>query len=197
MMASTAAAAQSQRGAGSLVLDALPFIVDSWTAQSPNSGKPAFLTHAHKDHTLGIEKCAADVYCTRLTHDLLLCRQPEAAATNAFHLLQTHQRVQLSWGAHAFTVTALDAGHCPGACMLLFRGSFGSILHSGDCRLTPEVLRAVEKELEGEQLDLLYLDCTFGDLPLVRLCLGQSVTVGLCVQVCVGGGPRPGRGWGW
>ncbi|GLC64651.1 hypothetical protein PLESTF_000188800 [Pleodorina starrii] len=77
--------------------------------------------------------------------------------------------------------------------MLLFQGCFGNILHTGDCRFTPEVVRAVQEALRGdceceyereygngatpgwgcgcscggaERLDLLYLDCTFADLPL-------------------------------
>lgn len=53
--------------------------------------------------------------------------------------------------------------------MFLFEGSFGNILHTGDCRLTPECLQNLpEKYLSGLgkkpscQLDFIFLDCTFG-----------------------------------
>lgn len=68
-----------------------------------------------------------------------------------------------------FAVTAFDANHCPGAVMFLFEGAFGNILHTGDCRLTPEcMLNLPNKYIGGKgkepkcPLDLVYLDCTFG-----------------------------------
>ncbi|GAY56896.1 hypothetical protein CUMW_175420 [Citrus unshiu] len=67
------------------------------------------------------------------------------------------------------TVTAFDANHCSGAVMFLFEGNFGTILHTGDCRLTPECLQNLPEKYVGKrgkvprcQLDYLFLDCTFG-----------------------------------
>ncbi|KAD1079230.1 hypothetical protein E3N88_43325 [Mikania micrantha] len=71
----------------------------------------------------------------------------------------------------AFTVTAFDANHCPGnsCCHVLFEGSFGNILHTGDCRLTPECLQRLPEKYLGKisrepkcRLDYVFLDCTFG-----------------------------------
>ncbi|XP_026455114.1 uncharacterized protein LOC113356245 isoform X2 [Papaver somniferum] len=69
----------------------------------------------------------------------------------------------------SFTVTAFDANHCPGAVMFLFEGNFGNILHTGDCRLTPDCLQNLpEKYLSKKgrepkcHLDYVFLDCTFG-----------------------------------
>lgn len=68
-----------------------------------------------------------------------------------------------------FTVTAFDANHCPGAVMFLFEGNFGTILHTGDCRLTQECLQNLPEKYVGKkgkvprcQLNYLFLDCTFG-----------------------------------
>ncbi|KAF6167169.1 hypothetical protein GIB67_029807 [Kingdonia uniflora] len=70
----------------------------------------------------------------------------------------------------SFSVTAFDANHCPGAVMFLFEGNFGNILHTGDCRLTPECLQNLPEKYIGKKgrepksrLDYVFLDCTFGN----------------------------------
>ena len=57
--------------------------------------------------------------------------------------------------------------------MFLFEGRFGNILHTGDCRLTPECLQSLPEKFLGKkgkeprcQLDYVFLDCTFGRFPL-------------------------------
>ncbi|PON37181.1 Metallo-beta-lactamase [Parasponia andersonii] len=56
--------------------------------------------------------------------------------------------------------------------MFLFEGKFGNILHTGDCRLTPECLQNLPEKYLGKkgrkptyQLDYVFLDCTFGRFP--------------------------------
>lgn len=53
--------------------------------------------------------------------------------------------------------------------MLLFEGSFGNVLHTGDCRLTSECLSQLVDYVKGSGrvLDCVYLDCTFGAEPMV------------------------------
>ena len=53
--------------------------------------------------------------------------------------------------------------------MFLFEGTFGNILHTGDCRLTPECLQKLPEKYIGTtsrkpkcRLDYVFLDCTFG-----------------------------------
>lgn len=53
--------------------------------------------------------------------------------------------------------------------MFLFEGNFGNILHTGDCRLTPECLQSLPENYVGKKgkeprcrLDFVFLDCTFG-----------------------------------
>ncbi|XP_068653090.1 uncharacterized protein [Aristolochia californica] len=57
--------------------------------------------------------------------------------------------------------------------MFLFEGGFGNILHTGDCRLTPECLQTLpskylpkKSKQSSSSLDYLFLDCTFGKYPL-------------------------------
>lgn len=53
--------------------------------------------------------------------------------------------------------------------MFLFEGKFGNILHTGDCRLSPECLQNLPDKYFGKKgkeprcpLDCVFLDCTFG-----------------------------------
>ncbi|XVE86535.1 hypothetical protein DITRI_Ditri18aG0041200 [Diplodiscus trichospermus] len=53
--------------------------------------------------------------------------------------------------------------------MFLFEGNFGNILHTGDCRLTPECIQNLPEKYIGRtgkeprcHLDYVFLDCTFG-----------------------------------
>lgn len=59
--------------------------------------------------------------------------------------------------------------YTPGAVMFLFEGNFGNILHTGDCRLTPDCLQSLPEKYLGRKgkepksrLDYVFLDCTFG-----------------------------------
>jgi hypothetical protein len=55
-----------------------------------------------------------------------------------------------------------------GAVMFLFEGEFGIILHTGDCRLTPDCVQDLPMKYiakKGKEnichLDFVFLDCTF------------------------------------
>lgn len=85
-----------------------------------------------------------------------------------------------------FTVTAFDANHCPGAVMFLFEGRFGNILHTGDCRLLPDILQCLPEKYVSKKgrkpscpLDYIFLDCTFGGssfkMPSRQLAIQQVI----------------------
>uniref|UniRef100_A0A8R7R252 DNA repair metallo-beta-lactamase domain-containing protein n=3 Tax=Triticum urartu TaxID=4572 RepID=A0A8R7R252_TRIUA len=153
----------------------LPFAVDTWTPASALK-RHRFLTHAHRDHLAGITTAGA-VYASRLT--VLIAR-------HIFPQLGSDAFVEMELGAPVlvpdpdgdFTVTAFDANHCPGAVMFLFEGAFGNVLHTGDCRLTPDCIqglpfRYITAEAPGAsqappscRIDYLFLDCTFAKCPL-------------------------------
>ncbi|KAL1337558.1 hypothetical protein HN51_032254 [Arachis hypogaea] len=149
----------------------LPFSVDTWSPSSMASKRHHFLSHAHRDHSSGISSYfSIPIYSTLLTKNLLLRHfphlQPHAAS---FFTIEVGQSLTLDDPSGPFTVTAFDANHCPGAVMLLFEGKFGNILHTGDCRLTPECVRNLPAKYVGKKgkpppcaLDCVFLDCTFG-----------------------------------
>ncbi|CAN0927052.1 5' exonuclease Apollo [Linum grandiflorum] len=163
----------------------LPFSVDTWSARS-KAKRHHFLTHAHKDHSSGILSCSSyPIYCTNLTKSLLLNQYPQLDES-MFVSIEVGQSILIDDPYGEFTVAAFDANHCPGAVMFLFEGNFGNILHTGDCRLTPECLYCLpdkyisKKEKQPTQrLDYVFLDCTFGKfrypLPSKRSSIQQVI----------------------
>ncbi|XP_006350962.1 5' exonuclease Apollo [Solanum tuberosum] len=154
------------------MLKGLPFSVDTWSSKS-RTKRHHFLTHAHKDHTQGI--CiygSYPIYCSRLTRTLVLQHFPQLDGS-FFVGIEVGQCIVIKDPDGDFTVTALDANHCPGALMFLYEGKFGNFLHTGDCRLTIECLQQLPLKYVGTpgkepkcQIDCIFLDCTFGQSPL-------------------------------
>ncbi|KAI3834996.1 hypothetical protein MKX03_007289 [Papaver bracteatum] len=146
----------------------LPFSVDTWSLSSRRK-RHHFLTHAHKDHSAGISNhFSYPIYSTNITKNLLLQQIPQLNSS-LFVRIEIGEQLVLDDPDGSFTVTAFDANHCPGAVMFLFEGNFGNILHTGDCRLTPDCLQNLpEKYLSKKgrepkcHLDYVFLDCTFG-----------------------------------
>ncbi|XP_050386320.1 uncharacterized protein LOC126802695 [Argentina anserina] len=146
----------------------LPFSVDTWSPCSKRK-RHHFLTHAHKDHSVGISShFSYPIYSTHLTKTLLLQHYPKLDES-LFVGIEAGKSVVIDDPDGVFTVSAFDANHCPGAVMFLFEGEFGNVLHTGDCRLTPEYLQRLPEKYLGKkgkkrrcQLDYVFLDCTFG-----------------------------------
>lgn len=168
-----------------------PFSVDTWTKNSER--KPFhFLTHAHKDHTEGIDSYGKfPIYCTSLTKRLV-CRRYPKLNPSIFKSLEIGEPKILGDADQGFTVTAYDANHCPGAIMLLFEGSFGNVLHTGDCRLSSECLNQLMDYVSGsgKVLDCVYLDCTFGREPLVLPSKEEAIEQ---VKKCIWNHPNEAR----
>ncbi|KAG8383827.1 hypothetical protein BUALT_Bualt04G0054300 [Buddleja alternifolia] len=150
----------------------VPFSVDTWTACSKRK-RHHFITHAHKDHAQGILAHASyPIYSTLFTKTLLLKYYPQLDES-MFVGIEIGQSLIVEDPDGDFTVSAFDANHCPGAVMFLFEGNFGNILHTGDCRLTPECLQCLPEKYIGKKekepscpFDYVFLDCTFGQFPL-------------------------------
>ncbi|KAL7142239.1 hypothetical protein ABFS83_08G110700 [Erythranthe nasuta] len=144
--------------------------VDKWSYGS----QAYFLTHLHADHTAGLSSTwnRGPLFCSRLTAKLFPCKFP------SFNLFLLRVLDIGSWFSLSFTspssgspttiyVKAIDAQHCPGSVMYLFRGDFGCMLFTGDFRWEVtgsgvENRRAMLLDaLKNETLDTLHVDNTY------------------------------------
>lgn len=121
----------------------LPFAVDTFGPYTTTKRRKRhhFLTHAHKDHTVGISpsNIVFPIYSTSLTISLLLQRHPQVLFVSSFSYLfvcfvlcclriviivqldesffvriEIGQSVIVDDPDGEFKVTAFDANHCPG-----------------------------------------------------------------------------------
>lgn len=125
-----------------------------------------FLSHTHADHLAGLCDGWANghVFCSRIARNLLLQRfkiEPSRIVGIPLGEPTMIERRDIIGPAAPFCVTLIDANHCPGAVMFFFQGSFGNILHTGDCRASPHVVQRVLQL--RQKIDTLYLDNTFCD----------------------------------
>ncbi|KAJ7948229.1 DNA repair metallo-beta-lactamase [Quillaja saponaria] len=144
--------------------------VDRWTEGS----QVYFLTHLHSDHTHGLSSSWAKgpLFCSRLTAKLFGFKFPDFNLSlirildiGSWHSLSL---VSPSIGSQTTVqVMAIDAHHCPGAVMLLFRGEFGCLLYTGDFRWEATSERANRgrdmlcNAIKDEAVDIVYLDNTY------------------------------------
>lgn len=113
-----------------------------------------FLTHFHSDHYAGLSrKSALPIYCSEITANLL--KSNLRIEEQYIHPLP----VDTECIVNGVKVVLLDANHCPGAVMILFRLPNGqAILHTGDFRADPSMERSI---LAGLKIHTLYLDTTY------------------------------------
>ncbi|KAK4714266.1 hypothetical protein R3W88_020173 [Solanum pinnatisectum] len=144
--------------------------VDRWTAGS----QVYFLTHLHADHLSGLTTkwSRGPLYCSRITAKLFPIKFPgfDLSLLHIVEIGQWHSVSLLcpsSGSSTTVSFMAIDAHHCPGAVMYLFRGEFGCTLYTGDFRWESTSERAqtgrtmLLKAMKDVQLDMLYLDNTY------------------------------------
>lgn len=130
-------------------------IVDKFQYDLPAPGAVYFLSHFHSDHYGGLGPRWSDriLYCSTVTARLV---------TTQLHVdpkwvvpLQIDPDVAHDIGC-GVSVTLLDANHCPGSAMFLFRCGEKTALHTGDFRYEPRIVPP-----SVANVDLLHIDTTF------------------------------------
>ncbi|KAG4967639.1 hypothetical protein AAZX31_12G099300 [Glycine max] len=141
--------------------------VDRWAEGS----EAYFLTHLHSDHTHGLTPSwhHAPLFCSAVTAKLLPFKFPgfDLSLLRILHPGTTHTVTLPSLTLH---VTVMDACHCPGSIMLLFRGDFGCILYTGDFRWEATCERATKSRhvlrdalRHVPAVDVVHLDNTYSN----------------------------------
>ncbi|CAG7830637.1 unnamed protein product [Allacma fusca] len=149
-----------------------------------------FLSHAHTDHTVGLETEAflerlkepgIKLYCQAITPILLgdferylggeagieeLVRCGKLVPLDAEKTVEIEIPAKTS--SYFVELTLLPAGHCPGSVMFLFESGSKRILHTGDCRISVDDLKVMRHLHVGplssghvKSIDHLFVDSTF------------------------------------
>ncbi|BAT90035.1 hypothetical protein VIGAN_06120000 [Vigna angularis var. angularis] len=141
--------------------------IDRWAKGS----EAYFLTHLHSDHIHGLTSTWSHgpLFCSSVTAKLLPFKLPDFNLS-LLHILHTGASLTLTLSSTVIHVTVIDACHCPGSIMLLFRGDFGCFLHTGDFRWEATCQRAtnarhmLDHALQNlPVVDIVYLDNTYSN----------------------------------
>ncbi|XP_062126146.1 DNA cross-link repair 1A protein [Drosophila sulfurigaster albostrigata] len=132
------------------------FVVDGFQFGDIPGATHYFLSHYHADHYVGLtKKFAHPLYMSPITARLVRTFIP--IAEQYLHEIDVDETITVD----GIEITALEANHCPGAIMLLFKLSTGKcILHTGDFRASFE-MESLPIFWNQPDIDLLYLDTTY------------------------------------
>ncbi|XP_062988758.1 DNA cross-link repair 1A protein [Elgaria multicarinata webbii] len=131
------------------------FVVDAFKYGEIEGCTGYFLTHFHSDHYGGLtKKFTFPVYCNKITGNLVKSK---------LHVQEQYVKIlpmDRECVINGIKIVLLDANHCPGASMILFIFTNGTvILHTGDFRADPSMERY--PFLIGQKVHTLYLDTTY------------------------------------
>lgn len=138
------------------IVEDTTFVVDGFQFGDIPNATHYFLSHYHADHYVGLtRKFAHPLYMSPITARLVRTFIP--IDEQYLHEIELDKSIEVD----GIEVTAIEANHCPGAIMLLFKLSTGKcILHTGDFRANFE-MESDPIFWNNPNIDLLYLDTTY------------------------------------
>ncbi|KAL2644274.1 hypothetical protein R1flu_011861 [Riccia fluitans] len=132
------------------------FTVDAFRYGEVEGCSAYFLTHFHYDHYGGLTRAwdHGPIYCTPVTARLCVL------SLNVDPRWICPLQIGVSYVIEGVEVRMIDANHCPGAALILFRFRCGNtILHTGDFRACREM--ESYPELCSGKINTVYLDTTY------------------------------------
>lgn len=131
------------------------FAVDAFQYGQISGITHYFLTHFHADHYQGLtRKFDMPLYVSPITANLV--RAIISVENKCINEIELNNSVTIN----DVEVTAIDANHCPGAVMFIFKLSTGRcIVHTGDFRASPDM--ESEPIFWNNYIDTIYLDTTY------------------------------------
>lgn len=125
-----------------------------------------FLSHLHSDHLKGIELLVTEspLLATPISSFIIKRKYPHLRVEELEVGYSRNLEVIKNDGTTlSFIVTSLSAGHCLGACMLLFQIEGTDILYTGDIRISLDNAKNIKllKEVKEYGNLVVYLDSTF------------------------------------
>ena len=140
----------------SLLLPNATIVVDDFKSKVDETGV-YFLSHFHSDHYGGLSKgWAMPVYCSESTSRLVILQ----LHVDAKHLRPLPMDEPTMVGD--VEVTLIDAQHCPGAVLFVFKLPTGQVyLHTGDFRASQSHLQ--HPAIRSVIFDAVLLDTTYCD----------------------------------
>ncbi|XP_004524050.1 uncharacterized protein LOC101454502 [Ceratitis capitata] len=131
------------------------FAVDAFQYGEISGVTHYFLTHFHADHYQGLtRKFAMPIYVSPITARLVRAFIP--VGEEYLHEIELNSPHIIA----DVEVTAIDANHCPGAVMFVFKLTTGRcILHTGDFRASSDM--ESEPIFWNNNIDAIYLDTTY------------------------------------
>lgn len=127
--------------------------VDAFNYGPITGVKTFFLTHYHSDHYGGL--------CKSWDHGLIYCTEVTARLCQTY--LDVNPKIlrpmpMNEWCmVDGIEVLFLNANHCPGAAIILFKAADKTILHCGDFRASQKQIQHLKPFL----IDIVYLDTTY------------------------------------
>jgi len=113
------------------------------------------LSHFHSDHYIGLSKAwTKTIICSSITKRLAIDKFK--VSENLFQLLDPGEERVIA----GVEITAIDANHCPGSLIFVFRTKFNlTLLHTGDFRACAAMEEA--PVFWNMKMDRVYLDTTY------------------------------------
>ncbi|CAF3835457.1 unnamed protein product [Rotaria magnacalcarata] len=163
------------------ILSEYPWIsIDSFLEANCQVSRVFFVSHIHTDHLRGLNEStffqytttnpSIRIYCSESSRHFLSILPAYKHLSKFYSIINVNQPLTIQNPADknvSLTVTCFGSGHCPGSLMLIFEGSQGTVLYTGDFRFYSHQSNRHRIILSKKPIDALYIDMTFFE-PSIR-----------------------------